>query len=223
MYLCGMKLSRISSLILKDLMVEFRDKYAISAILLYVVTSTFIIYKAFQSVSVMAWNVLFWIIFLFAALNALVKSFNQESQNQYLYYYQLAHPGEIIVAKILYNIFMLMLVSVILYGAMVLFTINPVQNLSLFFLTIFLGSVGVSTCFTFVASILSTQNSQSTMMAILALPLIIPILLLLLNLSAKALGIIDKTDYSTDIILLGGINFILIGLAILIFPVVWRS
>lgn len=218
-----MKVSTIFALVMKDLRIELRDKYAIGAILLYVVTSTFIVYKAFQSVSVMAWNVLFWIIFLFAALNALVKSFNQESKNQYLYYYQIVHPGDLIVAKIIYNIFMLLLVSLILYGTMALFTINPVQSLGLFFICIIMGAIGVSTCFTFVASILSTQNNQSTMMAILSLPLIIPILLLLLNLSAGALGIVNDTGFTADLLMLAGIDLILFGLAVVIFPVVWRS
>ena len=218
-----MKWNRVAALVFKDFRIEFRDKYAVSAILLYVITSTFIVYKAFQSVSVMAWNVLFWIIFLFAALNALVKSFNQESKDQYLYYYQIAHPGEIIIAKIIYNVFMLILISLILYATMILFTINPVQKTTLFYMVILLGATGVSTCFTFVASILSTQNNQSTMMAILALPLIIPILLLLLNLSANALGLISGSNVNGDIALLAGIDLILFGLAVIIFPVVWRS
>ena len=218
-----MKLSRIGALILKDIQVELRDKYALGAILLYVVTSTFIVYKSFQSVSVMAWNVLYWIIFLFAALNALVKSFAQETKSQYLYYYQIAHPGEIIIAKIIFNILMLLVVSLLLFGVLSLFTMNPVINDSLFFTAILFGAIGVSTCFTFVASILSTQNNQSTLMAILSLPLIIPILLLLINLSANALGIIKSTEYTGDLILLGGIDLILFGLAVMIFPVIWRS
>ena len=218
-----MKLSRINSLILKDLRTELRDKYALGAIILYVITSTFIVYKSFQSVTVMAWNVLFWIIFLFAALNALVKSFAQETKDQYLYYYQIAHPGEIIIAKIVYNVLMLLLVSLALYFTLSLFTIDPVVDRPLFFITILMGSIGVSTCFTFVASILSTQNNQSTMMAILSLPLIIPILLLLINLSANAVGILKDTDFKADLILLGGIDLILFGLAVVIFPIIWRS
>ncbi len=218
-----MKLSRIYSLILKDIKTELRDKYAIGAIILYVITSTFIVYKSFQTVTVMAWNVLFWIIFLFAALSALVKSFAQESKSQYLYYYQVAHPGEIIIAKIIYNVLMLLIVSLILYFVLVVFTINPVVDLNLFFLSIFLGAIGVSTCFTFVASILSTQNNQSTMMAILSLPLIIPILLLLIKLSGNALGILQDTSYNSDLLLLVGIDSILFGVAVIIFPVVWRS
>jgi heme exporter protein B len=118
---------------------------------------------------------------------------------------------------------MLMVVGLLLYFAFSIFTIDPVQNRGLFFITILFGAIGISTCFTFVASILSTQNSQSTMMAILSLPLIIPILLLLINLSANALGILDDTSIKDDLILLGGIDFVLFGLAVMIFPVIWRS
>jgi len=61
------------------------------------------------------------------------------------------------------------------------------------------------------------------MMAILSLPLIIPILLLLINLSANALGIIGDSGYKSDLLLLAGIDLILFGLAVVIFPVIWRS
>ena len=218
-----MKWNHIQALILKDIKTELKDKYAIGAILLFVVTSTYIIYKSFQSLTVMSWNVLFWIIFLFAGLNALVRSFQSESRKQYLYYYQLAHPGEIIIAKIIYNVMMLLLVSLALYGAMTLFTFDAVQDRGLFLGTVTLGAIGVSVCFTFVAAILGTDNNQSSMMAILALPLIIPILLLLIKLSANALGILNDTEYSTDMILLGGIDLILFGLAVMIYPILWRT
>ena len=207
-----MKWSHVQALIAKDLKSEIKDKYALGAIFLFVICATFIVYKSFQSVTVMSWNVLYWIIFLFSALNALVQSFGKESRNQYLYYYQLAQPGEIIIAKIIYNVLVLFMVAGILYVALTVFTIDPVVNKWMFFSGILLGSIGVSICFTFVASVLGTTGNQSTMMAILALPLVIPILLLLIKISANALDIVDDSDYMNDFLLLGGIDLILLSL-----------
>jgi len=218
-----MVLTNILKLLIKDLKVELRDFYALSSVLLYVITSTYIVYKAFQQVGTQSWNVLFWIIFLFAALNALIRSFTQESNSKYLYFYQIVHPGELIISKIIFNSLMLVLVSGLLVLAMSLFIFNPIQDYSLFFLSIFLGALGVSTCFTFVASVASSGGENASLMAILALPLVIPILLLLIKLSAQALRIIDATDIKQDLILLGGIDLILFGLAVIIFPVIWRS
>lgn len=218
-----MVMKDIGRLLLKDFKVEFRDAYSISSVLLYVITSTYIIYKAFQQVTLQAWNVLFWIIFLFAALNALVRSFSKENREQYLYMYSLVHPVSIIISKIIFNTLILSVVSCLLVLTMSLFIYNPIQEISSFVLAIILGAFGVSTCFTFVASVASTGGDNSTMMAILALPLIIPILLLLLKISAHSLGILTETDITQDFILLGGIDLVLFGLAILLFPVTWRS
>lgn len=218
-----MNLKHVFALVLKDAKTEYRNKYIFGSILLFVVVSSYIIYKSFQSLSVMSWNVLFWIIFLFAALNALVRSFSQEQKNQFLYYYQLVDPSELIVSKLIYNIITLCLVAFALFVSMSLFTINPVVDKPLFVLTIVLASVGVSVCFTFVAAILSVANNQSSLMAVLALPLVIPILLLLIKISANALGIVEDSSVSTDLWLLLGIDFVLFGMALLIYPVLWRS
>ncbi len=218
-----MKFSNIAALVRKDFLIEWKEKYVLGAILMFVVVSSYIIYKSFQQVTPMSWNVLFWIIFIFAALNALIRSFSAESSKQFLYIYQLVKPGEIIIAKVIYNVIILFLVSVALMGAMSLFTIHPIKDYFLFFAAVTLGSIGVSVCFTFVASVLGQQANQSVLMSVLSLPLIIPILLLLLKVTANALGFINDTNVNSDLFLLAGIDAILFGVAVIIYPFLWRS
>jgi heme exporter protein B len=217
-----MKLKNVLTLIKKDFLIEWKEKYVLGAILLFVVVSSYIIYKSFQQITPMSWNVLYWIIFLFAAINALIRSFSTELSRQYLYIYQLVKPGEIIIAKITYNVLVLLVVSLALMGAMSLFTIHPIENYKLFFLAVILGSIGVSVCFTFVASVLGQQAGQSVLMSVLSLPLIIPILLLLLKVTASSLGILSDTGINSDLILLAGIDLILFGVAVIIYPFLWR-
>ena len=66
-------------LLKKELLLEWRMKYAISGILLYVLSAVFIIFAAFAEVEATTWNALFWSIILFASINAIVKSFVQEN------------------------------------------------------------------------------------------------------------------------------------------------
>lgn len=218
-----MTIKRIARLLQKDLTIEFRDTYSIGAVLLYVITTSYIVFKAFQTITPQSWNVLFWIIFLFAALNALLNSFSKDSQSQYLYYYQLIHPSEFIIAKVIYNTITLLIVSALLFGALSLFTFNPITNMPVFIGAVVLGTIGVSTCFTFVSSVAASGQDNSVLMSILALPLIIPILLLVIKLGAQAIGLIENTGVRQDFILLGGIDLILIGLVIILFPQIWRS
>ena len=69
-------ISEIKALFYKDLQLELKQKYAINSIVLYVLSTVFIAYLAYEGeIDSKSWNVLFWIILLFAAVNATSKSF----------------------------------------------------------------------------------------------------------------------------------------------------
>jgi heme exporter protein B len=210
-------------LIQKELKLEWREKYAISGIVLYVLSTIFIVYTANQRVEPKTWIVLFWIIILFASVNAVVKSFVQESGNRQLYYYQIANPTAILLSKIIYNAILLLVLSVLSFVAFSFMAGSPIDDYGIFFLAIFLASLGFSITFTFISAIAGKTDNASTIMAILSFPLVIPILLLLLKLSSNALPIFNDTNIDSDITILISIDLVLLGLALVLFPFLWRD
>jgi heme exporter protein B len=210
-------------LLRKEFLLEFRQRYAISGILLYVCSMVFVVYVASVKVAPPVWNVLFWLIVLFASINGVVKSFVQESGNRQLYYYQLADPVDLLLAKIIYNTLLLLVLSALAYVIYGLIAGNPVKDLSLFILVLILGSSGFSIAFTFIASIAAKANNSATLMAILSFPVVFPILLTLIRLSSIALRLIQDTAYERDILNLLAIDVILITLTIVLFPFVWKD
>lgn len=216
-------LREIGRLLRKELTLEWRTKYAVSGILLYVFSTIFIVYTSFIQVQPNVWNALFWIVVLFASVNAIVKSFVQENSNRQLYYYQLANPTAVILSKILYNIGLLLLLSVLSWLAFSVVAGNPVRETGAFFLALFLGSVGFSITFTFVAAISGKADNSATLMAILSFPLVIPILMTLIKLSAHALGLLQDTNTESDVLILLAIDFILLGMAFLLYPFLWKD
>lgn len=213
----------ITQLFRKDILLEFRSSYAISGILLYVFSTIFIIYTSFVQVQPQVWNVLFWIIMLFTSVNAIVKSFVQESSNRQLYYYSLANPTAILMAKIAYNILLLLLLSVLVWGAFAFVAGNPVRDTGQFVLAVFLGGVGFSITFTFVAAISAKADNNATLMAILSFPLVIPILMTLIKLSADALGLLQDTSVGKDVLILVAIDLILLAMTFVLYPFLWRD
>ncbi len=207
----------------KDLRLELRSSYAISGILLYVFSTIFIVYISFRRVPPDVWNTLFWIIILFASVSAVVKSFVQENSARQLYYYSLANPVSIILSKIVYNVFLLLLLSLLTWGGFSFVAGSPVKDTGQFFLALLLGSVGFSITFTFISAISSKADNNATLMAILSFPLIIPILLTLIKLSANALRLMQDTGVQKDILILLSIDLLLLGLAIVLFPFLWRD
>ena len=160
---------------------------------------------------------------LFAGLNAVVKSFLQEKKETYLYYYTLFDPIDLIIAKLIYNFAFLCALFFMILAAMALFTGFPVKDISLFFTGAFFGIFGIATVFTFVSVISASDSGSSTLMSILALPLVLPILLLLLKITAVSVRLITDTAIMEDVWLLFGVDSILLGAMILLFPGLWRA
>ena len=109
----------ISVLIRKEVTLEWRQKYALNGILLYVVSAVFITYLSvgakMGNLSVPTWNALYWIIILFSSVNAVAKSFVQEHQGRQLYYYMIASPEAIILSKIIYNTALTLILALLGY------------------------------------------------------------------------------------------------------------
>lgn len=215
--------TQVKTLIYKDVLLEWRSKYAINSILLYVVSTVFVCYQSFKSVDSPILNTLFWIILLFAAINAMSRSFLQETGPRQLYYYSIVSPKAIILAKIVYNTLVMVLLSSIAFIVYNLIFSNAVGHWGIYMLSIFLGSISFATVFTMVAGISAKAGNNSTIMAILSFPVIIPLLIVLINLSQQ--GVIGGTFDASwkDIGVLLAINIVTIAVSLLLFPYLWRD
>lgn len=214
---------QIKALVHKDVTIEWRSKYAINSIVLYIVSTVFVCYQSFNSVDSLVWNGLFWIILLFAAINAMSRSFSNENNNRQLYYYSIADPKAIILAKIIYNSLLMVALTVIAFITYNLIFGNPITNVSLYIVSIGLGSISFATVFTMIAGISSKTGNNNTLMAILGFPVIIPLLLILIKLSSHSIQGLDFGSSLKEISLLLFINVITITISLLLFPYLWRD
>lgn len=213
----------VKSLIRKDMVLEWRSKYAINGIVLYVVSTVFVCYQAFKSVDPTTWNALFWIILLFASINAINKSFVQESHGRQLYYYTIASAQAVILSKILYNMLIMLLLSSIAYLVYSVIFHNPLGDPLLYLAAVALGAIGFAAVFTMVAAISSKAGNNSTLMAILSFPIIIPLLLVLIKLSKNAMDGLERSASYDELVVLGAINIITVAISLLLFPYLWRD
>ncbi len=214
---------QVKTLVYKDVLLEWRSKYAINGILLYVVSTVFVCYQAFTAVDPIVWNALFWIIMLFASINAISRSFVQESTNRQLYYYSIVGAKAIILSKIIYNILVMVLLSGIAFLVYSVIFRNPLGDPLLYFIAVLLGSISFASVFTMVSGISSKAGNNSTLMAILSFPVIIPLLLVLIRLSKNAMDGLDRSVSMDDIVVLLAINVITVTISLLLFPYLWRD
>lgn len=222
-----MLLREIGYLLYKEVVLEWRERYALNGILLYVVSTVMVCYLSFHvkqsAMSPPTWNTLFWIILLFSATNAVAKSFQQERQGRLLYYYTLASPQAIILSKIFYNALLLCFISGVTLVFYSILLENPVQDMGLFIVALFLGSIGLAGTLTLVAGIASKAENNTTLMAVLSFPIIVPLLLMLIALSRSALDGLDRTLSYDEIGVLASLDVMVVALSYLLFPYLWRS
>src|SRR2546425_12374837 len=106
-------MNEIQNLIAKELKLEWKQKYAFNGLVLYVVSTIFVCYLSFkQIIDPPTWNALFWIIMLFAAVNAIAKSFLTESRGRQLYFYSIASAQSVILSKVIYNMALMLSISI---------------------------------------------------------------------------------------------------------------
>ncbi len=215
------------ALIHKELVLEWRQKYALNGMLLYIVSTVLICYMSFSfsagGIGKPTWNTLYWIILLFTSVNAVAKSFMQERYGRFIYYYTLVSPQGIILSKIVYNALLMLLLALVGYGFYSVMLGNPVEDQSLFLINILLGALGFSTTLTMVSGIASKAGNNSVLMAILSFPVIIPMLLMLMKVSKNAMDGLDRASSNDEILTLLAINAIVIVLSYVLFPYLWRS
>jgi heme exporter protein B len=220
-------MSELRALIAKEIRLEWRQRYALNGMLLYVVSTVFVCYLSFRlrggRLEPITWNTLFWIILLFTAVNAVAKSFTQERAGRLLYYYTLANPAGIILAKLVYNAALLLGLSLTGFGFYALVMGNPVDDVPMYLLSITLGALGFSGTLTMVAGIASKAENAPTLMAVLSFPIILPMLLMLLKLSKNALDGLDRGESTNELLTLLALNAIVWALSVILFPYLWRS
>jgi heme exporter protein B len=217
----------ILALINKEITLEWRQKYAFNGILLYLGCTVFVCYLSFavkgNNLTPSTWNALFWIIILFTSVNAIAKSFIQERSARNIYYYTLTSPTGIILSKILYNSVLMIALSLLGFLFYSLVLGNPVQDKTLFVWNIALGALGFSTTLTMISGIASKANNSSSLMAILSIPVIIPMLLLLIKISKNAIDGLDRSVSMDDLLILGSVNVLIGAISYILFPYLWRS
>ncbi len=216
-------LRQINLLISKEIKLEWRSKYALNAIVLYVVSTIFVCYLSFKRADPITWNALFWIIMLFASVNAISKSFAQESKGRQLYYYTVASPQAIILSKIIYNTLLMILLAAIALTFYTAVFNNPVGDMPLYILTVIIGSLSFAVVFTMISGIASKAGNSGALMAILSFPVIIPLLLLLIKLSKNAMDGLDRSVSYDEIAVLLAINVAVVTMSLLLFPYLWRD
>ncbi len=218
-------ISRISSLLKKDILLELRQKHTFYGILLYIASTIFVLYLSLpESPEANVWNSLFWVIQLFVCVNTVAKSFLQENRGRMLYFYSIASPVEFILAKLFFNIILMLIMSLVSLLLFFVFLDNPVTDSFRFTGIVLLGGISISLVFTLMSAIAAKAQQNAALIAILGFPVILPQLLLLMRLSKAAFSEIFREGAVLQLAgLVGLMDLLVVVMAVILFPYLWKD
>jgi heme exporter protein B len=217
-------MSTVLTLAKKEFLLEWRQRSIIGGMLLYVVSTVFICYLSMkQVVDLPTWNALFWIIQTFIAVNSIARSFLQESKGRMLYYYTIVDAQSMILSKMVYGLGLMVVLSAIHLGVYSLLIGNPVNDFKMFGIAVLLGSLGFAAVITMVSAIAAKASNNIGLVSILGFPVLIPILMTTIRFSKCAMDGLGWAVAQKFALLLIGLNLLVVALAYLLFPYLWRE
>jgi heme exporter protein B len=211
----------------KEFQLDMRKKQLLFGILLFVLSSVFTCYLSLEKIDdskVLA--ALFWIVGLFAAFNAMQKSFQQEQNGTDKLLYTLASPRQVWIAKAAYYallILVLNLLSILLFSLFFGPKVWSRASIDLLVFAVFLGSIGLGTALTFLSALSFKANGSSSLTVVLGFPVLMPFLF---TLTSVTLNILDGATWqvaSFGIMLLAGLFITTTVMALFLVPFFWKS
>jgi heme exporter protein B len=203
---------------------EWSERRSYFSILIYVLSTVYLANLVFrESLSVESWNAFFWVIFLFAAVQAAYRSFFFEADQRFLLYYGWVKPEKLILGKIIYNFLYLLalaLTTTLVFGFLMGFPINSPWA---FISVLIIGSLGFSAILTLVAAISAKAGNNPALPAILSIPLLYPQIITLSQLSIRSLTGFSWEVNAQLLIVLALLSLVSLLLSYLLFPYLWRD
>jgi len=173
------------AIFLKDWHSELRTRYAISALIMFVITTIAIMVFSLGSESAPAdvLSAMLWVVIFFGAMSGLSRTFVMEEERGTSMMLQLmATPSAVFFGKLLFNLLLVLVLNcftVCLYAAFIAGFV--VRSAGIFLVTLLLGSVGFASASTIIAAIIARANTRGTLYPVLSFPILLPLLLTVID------------------------------------------
>lgn len=211
----------IWSLLLYNIKTEYRVYAQSLSIILFSWIVSYVIYRLHPALQMEEFGFLFWTFMMLIGINICLRAETHHGSSQHLFLYTLVDPESMYIAKFLFNWLYLTVMGILFYGFFIFyFSPNIVFN-SAMLVVILVGGFGLSGCISFVAAMSSYAGGQSTLVSILAVPLLIPIIILLKSATDEII-LFNNLEYHQFLTLLS-ISLSLVALSVILFPFVWKE
>lgn len=217
-------LQAVTAILAKDLQTELRSRYALNTVLAFVGASLLLILFALNAEQLppIPQSGLVWVIILFAALSSLSRSFVMETDRQTYNLLRLhSRATEVFLGKLCFNYLFTLTVNVATFVAYIFLLGISIADAWAFLLVLLLGTAGLSGVATMLGAIVSQADRKGAIFSVLSIPLLIPLILILVQLTKAALIPTFTEPYMNNAMALLGYCGTTITAGILLFDYIW--
>ncbi len=211
----------------KDLTSELRTRYAINALGMFIIVTISVIMFAIgqEKISPALSAGLLWVVIFFSAMSGLSRAFvSEEERGTNIILQLIASPVVVLTGKLFYNlilVFAMNMVILVLYTA--LFDTFVLKNVFIFFFSFVLGNTGLAFASTIIASIIAKANSKGTLYPVLSFPILLPLLLMLVEITKRCADGVAFEEISPEFFALISYNVVMATASYMLFDFIWKE
>ena len=220
-------LSALRAVLEKEFLLEYRTRYGVNTILLFVLVSVSLIVFSVSAELLTSelTSALFWNTAFFAALSALQRGFVSEVERGTMLFLKLsATSTAIFLGKLIYNFLLSLLVNgaiAVLYLGLLSLTI---ENPTIFLTTLLLGSASIAIVLTLISAVVANTTARGGLFAVLSfVPLLIPIFM-----TVRATRIATQEDApfaraETELQILAAYMLVMFFVSLMLYDFIWEE
>jgi heme exporter protein B len=203
---------------------EYRNRHAVGAVFLFSVVVLFAVSYAVGPFALgpEAKAALLWLVFFFASSVGLTHAFvREEDSGTAATLRAVAAPASVFAGKLAYNIALVYALEIVVVPLFLIFLQPPMDDFSRFVGVLIAGGAGLACGSTIVAAIISRASGRGALFAVLAFPILLPVLVAAI--SGTRIAFTGGADGWGTILFLGSFSVMTVALSAMLFPFVWSD
>jgi len=215
------------SLFKKDWQSELRTRYAVNALAMFILVTISVIMFSLSGEKINEYLTggLLWVVIFFSAMSGLSRAFvSEEERGTTMTLHLIASPSTIFFGKLIFNLVLIFIMNfAITFLFLLLFESFIIKNVLLFCFVFVLGNAGIAISSTIIAAIISKASSKGTLYPVLSFPILLPLILVLLELTKFAMDGNSIGSSWVEISILICYDAIMLTASYLLFDFIWKE
>lgn len=212
----------------KDLLVEFRTRYGLSAVVMFLLVTVAIILFSLpgEEISPSTMSALFWIAIFFGAMTGLARSFIAEEERGTSFLLRIYSPSEsVFFGKLAFNLLLMIAIAI---TAVLLFSFFfsdfAIADWSMFLMQLLLGATGIGVVSTMLSALIGRAAQKGALLPVLAFPVLMPIVIATTDATRITMQTASAwTGARGDLLILFSFDVAMVLVSYVLFDTIWKE